>query len=44
MYKLDNVIGSYKYVRPDGLWQIVEYRADTKGFAPKIRTEPYIRL
>ncbi|KAL7015709.1 hypothetical protein ACKWTF_016617 [Chironomus riparius] len=40
-FTLDNVIGSYKFVRPDGLWQIVEYRADTNGFAPIIRTEPY---
>ncbi|KAL7015711.1 hypothetical protein ACKWTF_016619 [Chironomus riparius] len=42
-FTLDNIIGSYKFVRPDGLWQIVEYRADTNGFAPIIRTEPYIQ-
>ncbi|XP_070507891.1 endocuticle structural protein SgAbd-6-like [Chironomus tepperi] len=40
---LDNVIGSYRYVRPDGLWQIVEYRADTNGFVAHPRTEPYIQ-
>jgi len=40
-YTLDNVVGSYRFVRPDGLWQIVEYRADTNGFTPIIRTEPY---
>ena len=42
-YTLDNVIGSYRYVRPDGLWQIVEYVADRNGFIPRIRTEKYVK-
>lgn len=35
-YVLEKVTGYYKYVRPDGKWQRVDYEADEHGFRPII--------